>query len=82
MEQKKTASEMLAQIENDFFKGVDLAKASLLKDNEAQGEMVEWSITTVLKTVARRRAGGSNPSLSAKILRNPLKISGFLISPS
>lgn len=27
--------------------------------------MVEWSITTVLKTVALRGAGGSNPSLSA-----------------
>ena len=28
--------------------------------------MVEWSITTVLKTVALRGAGGSNPSLSAE----------------
>ena len=31
-----------------------------------QGEMVEWSITPVLKTGIRRRIGGSNPSLSAK----------------
>ena len=31
-----------------------------------QGEMVEWSITTVLKTVVLRGTGGSNPSLSAK----------------
>lgn len=30
----KTATEMLAQIEKDFFKGVDLAKASLLKGDE------------------------------------------------
>ena len=30
------------------------------------GEMVEWSITTVLKTVVLRGTGGSNPSLSAK----------------
>ena len=29
------------------------------------GEMVEWSITAVLKTAALRGAGGSNPSLSA-----------------
>ena len=29
------------------------------------GEMVEWSITTVLKTVVPRGTGGSNPSLSA-----------------
>ena len=27
--------------------------------------MVEWSITTVLKTVVPRGTGGSNPSLSA-----------------
>ena len=32
--------------------------------------MVEWSITTVLKTVAPRGAGGSNPSLSAINLEN------------
>ena len=30
-----------------------------------KGEMVEWSITTVLKTVVLRGTGGSNPSLSA-----------------
>ena len=30
------------------------------------GEMVEWSITTVLKTVVPRGTGGSNPSLSAR----------------
>ena len=31
-----------------------------------QGEMVEWSITAVLKTAVLRGTGGSNPSLSAK----------------
>ena len=31
----------------------------------AQGEMVEWSITAVLKTAVLRGTGGSNPSLSA-----------------
>ncbi len=30
------------------------------------GEMAEWSIATVLKTVVLRGTGGSNPSLSAK----------------
>ena len=35
----------------------------------SQGERVEWSITTVLKTVALRGAGGSNPSLSANRLQ-------------
>ncbi len=32
--------------------------------------MVEWSITTVLKTVVPRGTGGSNPSLSAINLEN------------
>ena len=31
----------------------------------ALGEMVEWSITAVLKTAVPRGTGGSNPSLSA-----------------
>ncbi len=30
------------------------------------GEMAEWSIAAVLKTVELRGSGGSNPSLSAK----------------
>ena len=30
------------------------------------GEMAEWSIAAVLKTVVLRGTGGSNPSLSAK----------------
>ena len=30
------------------------------------GEMVEWSITPVLKTGVLRGTGGSNPSLSAR----------------
>ena len=31
----------------------------------APGEMAEWSIAAVLKTVVPRGTGGSNPSLSA-----------------
>ena len=31
----------------------------------APGEMAEWSIAAVLKTVELRGSGGSNPSLSA-----------------
>ena len=33
---------------------------------EEFGEMVEWSITPVLKTGVLRGTGGSNPSLSAQ----------------
>ena len=32
---------------------------------ETSGEMAEWSIAAVLKTVEVRASGGSNPSLSA-----------------
>ena len=32
-----------------------------------KGEMAEWSIAAVLKTVDCHRSGGSNPSLSAEI---------------
>ena len=35
-------------------------------NDESIGEMVEWSITAVLKTAVPRGTGGSNPSLSAK----------------
>ena len=34
------------------------------------GEMVEWSITAVLKTAVLRGTGGSNPSLSAINIEN------------
>ena len=33
---------------------------------KAKGEMAEWSIAAVLKTVEGHTSGGSNPSLSAK----------------
>lgn len=36
MKQIRTAREMLAQIENDFFKGVSLSEASLLKGDECR----------------------------------------------
>ena len=39
--------------------------ASQFGDNST-GEMVEWSITAVLKTAVLRGTGGSNPSLSAQ----------------
>ena len=41
------------------------------------GEMVEWSITVVLKTTVPRGTGGSNPSLSAKRVQQEL--SSFFI---
>ena len=42
-----------------------------------QGEMVEWSITPVLKTGIRRRIGGSNPSLSAKVSVTSYKTTSY-----
>ena len=39
-----------------------------------RGEMAEWSIAAVLKTVEVRASGGSNPSLSAKRLQDDFKM--------
>jgi hypothetical protein len=38
------------------------------------GEMAEWSNAAVLKTVEGHTSGGSNPSFSATIIRNPFII--------
>ena len=35
--------------------------------------MVEWTITTVLKTVELKGSGGSNPSLTAISAKNNVK---------
>ena|GEM_PF-1804243 len=43
------------------------------------GEMAEWSIAAVLKTVDCNRSGGSNPSLSA-IIPESLNFQGLLFS--
>ena len=37
-------------------------------ERKSIGEMAEWSIAAVLKTVEVRASGGSNPSLSAERL--------------
>ena len=49
------------------------------------GEMAEWSIAAVLKTVELRGSGGSNPSLSATkqiITKVVMKITTFFIAIS
>ena len=59
----KFSSEMLADSKNSR------TFASLLKRSASErkfGEMAEWSIAAVLKTVVLRGTGGSNPSLSAR----------------
>ena len=43
-----------------------------------RGEMAEWSIAAVLKTVELRGSGGSNPSLSAKKKEEPEMAPPFL----
>ena len=44
------------------------------KFSTIRGEMAEWSIAAVLKTVEVRASGGSNPSLSAKWLQDDFKM--------
>ena len=46
------------------FRRMDLQKTNIVR-TFAAGEMAEWSIAAVLKTVELRGSGGSNPSLSA-----------------
>ena len=57
---------------NDFV-GRELQKNNYLcttfRKSKPLGEMAEWSIAAVLKTVELRGSGGSNPSLSAGRLR-------------
>ena len=55
--------------------------ASLLKTSTPKksfGEMAEWSIAAVLKTVVLRGTGGSNPSLSAKECKHKMFALFFL----
>ena len=44
------------------------SKKTLPLHRKRQGEMAEWSIAAVLKTVEGHTSGGSNPSLSANNL--------------
>ena len=46
-----------------------------------KGEMAEWSIAAVLKTVELRGSGGSNPSLSAENKKGVPKRSSFSFFP-
>ena len=43
---------------------------------ETTGEMAEWSIAAVLKTVELRGSGGSNPSLSAELTGQKWSVNG------
>ena len=50
-------------LSNRYFFG-DIEKINIFAA-QSKGEMAEWSIAAVLKTVELRGSGGSNPSLSA-----------------
>ena len=43
------------------------------------GEVAEWSIAAVLKTVELRGSGGSNPSLSARLRRKKVSRNRYLL---
>ena len=62
-------------------KAVSLQRNRKDKPSEKKlGEMVEWSITAVLKTAVLRGTGGSNPSLSAKSCRSKDLQDFFILS--
>ena len=50
----------------NLFKWKNMSTFAPAFKTRSTGEMVEWSITVVLKTTVLRGTGGSNPSLSAK----------------
>ena len=71
--------EFCAEIEKTLLKNFADSKIihtfALVKTNgktmpKAFGEMAEWSIAAVLKTVEGHTSGGSNPSLSAINIEN------------
>ena len=67
---KKIAEKFASLEKSRTFASLSKNKAFLKKF----GKVVEWSITAVLKTAVLRGTGGSNPSLSADILRlQPMK---------
>ena len=49
------------------------------KSRQKIGEMAEWSIAAVLKTVELRGSGGSNPSLSANDFKLSAKRWAFFV---
>ena len=55
---------------------------NIKKISNGIGEVVEWSITAVLKTVELKGSGGSNPSLSAKGCRKVAELAraAFFVS--
>ena len=59
--------QIVMQIGHDLLAMPEKNLAEIKKDSTfVLGEMVEWSITVVLKTIELRGSGGSNPSLSAE----------------
>ena len=59
LEMQKVAEKFVCSEKNMYL-------CTRFQDRSTLGEMVEWSITVVLKTTVPRGTGGSNPSLSAK----------------
>ena len=59
---------MQAKVEQKFRNNLNIPKKHITfvaAFGNERGEMAEWSIAAVLKTVEPRGSGGSNPSLSA-----------------
>ena len=62
------AAKVQAKVEQKFRNNLKIPKKHITfvaTFGNERGEMAEWSIAAVLKTVEPRGSGGSNPSLSA-----------------
>ena len=64
----------VCRIKNDLYLCIALREKHFLK--EEFGEVAEWSIAAVLKTVVLRGTRGSNPCLSAELTGQKWSVSG------
>ena len=74
--------EVFLEFEKKYYLCTPFSAACPLKSFENIGEVVEWSITAVLKTVELKGSGGSNPSLSATVNGCIPKECGFFVHAS
>ncbi len=65
----------VCRIKNDLYLCTALKRKALLK-RRSFGEVAEWSIAAVLKTVVLRGTRGSNPCLSAELTGQKWTVNG------
>ncbi len=62
-----------------YFKLLTIFATLLREKADSFGEVAEWSIAAVLKTVEGHTSGGSNPSLSAEYEAVTINVTAFFM---